>query len=346
MEPGEHDSGSDVLKTAFITGISGQDGAYLSRHLLQLGYRVIGGDRVTSSGSLWRLKTLNILESVEVIHFDLGEFSNIYEVLEKYDIDEVYNLAAQSSVAASFEMPTLTADCNGMGALRILDVIRKISPETRFYQASSSEMFGNAAISPQNESTPFHPRSPYAVSKLMGHWSAVNYRESYKMFSCSGILFNHESPLRGDEYVTKKICRAVADIHHDRQEFLEVGNIQAKRDWGFAGDYVRAMHMMLQQKSADDFVIGTGKSRTVQAFIEACFQYVGSDLVWEGKGLSLTGRDKSGKCRVKINPKFFRPAEADNICADAAKARKILKWQPEYSFEDLIAMMMDYELER
>lgn len=330
--------------TAFITGISGQDGAYLAKLLLEKGYRVIGGDRRTASGSLWRLAKLGILEDIEITDFELAEFTNIYRVIEKIKPDEVYNLAAQSFVGVSFEMPTMTADITGLGVCRVLEAIRQINPSIKFYQASSSEMFGKVNESPQNEDTPFHPRSPYAVSKVFGHWTTVNYRESYDMFCCSGILFNHESPLRGKEFVTRKIAIGVANIKKGKQDFIELGNIYSKRDWGFAGDYVKAMYLMLQQDHPGDYVIATGKSYSVKDFVEKCFNYINLQIRWENTGIDEIGIDHTGKIRVKINPKFYRPADANILCGNASKAKRELGWDYNVGFDKLVEMMMEEEL--
>lgn len=332
------------MKTALITGISGQDGAYLAKLLLEKGYRVIGGDRRTASGSLWRLEKLGILDDVEITDFELNEFTNIYRTLKKYEFDEVYNLAAQSFVAASFEMPTMTADITGLGVCRILEAIREVNSSIRFYQASSSEMFGKVKESPQNENTPFHPRSPYAVAKILGHWIAINYRESYSMFCCSGILFNHESPLRGTEFVTRKITTGISNIYKGRQNIIELGNINAERDWGFAGDYVEAMYSMLQQDKPDDYVIATGESHSVREFVEKCFKYIDMDIRWENEGTNELGIDRRNKVRVKINKKYYRPADVNILCGDSSKAKEKLAWKPEVKFDQLIDLMMINEL--
>ena len=328
-------------KTAFITGISGQDGAYLSQLLLNKGYRVIGGERRTASSQLWRLKELNLEKDIEICDFELSEFTNIYRNIERYKPDEFYNLAAQSFVASSFEMPTMTSDITGVGVSRVLEAIKQINPKIKFYQASSSEMFGKVAETPQNENTPFYPRSPYAVAKLFGHWMTVNYREAYNMFACSGILFNHESPLRGEQFVTRKITLGLSNILQNNQEFLELGNIDSKRDWGFAGDYVKAMHLMLQMNKPDDYVVSTGKTHSVRDFINFACKTLNIDLIWEGNGLNEVGIDKkNNKTIIKINPKYYRPSEVDILLGDSSKSRKILKWEPETTFEELVEMML------
>lgn len=334
------------MKTAFITGISGQDGAYLSRFLLGKGYSVIGGDRRTASGSLWRLDKLGILKDVIIEDFELSEFTNIYRSIDKHNICEFYNLAAQSFVGASFEMPTMTADISGMGVLRVLEAIRQVNPEIKFYQASSSEMFGKVREVPQNETTPFYPRSPYAIAKVFGHWCAVNYRESFNMYCSSGILFNHESPLRGNEFVTKKIVNNVKKIIKGEQDYFEIGNLNAKRDWGYAPEYVEMMWKMLQLDKADDFVIATGENHSVRELIEYAFMYVGVDIKWQGKGNEEHGIDvKSNKIRVKINKKYYRPAEVDSLIGDASKAKSKLNWQTKTKFKDLVSIMMSDSLE-
>jgi GDPmannose 4,6-dehydratase len=264
------------------------------------------------------------------VPLELLEISNLLRAMREISPDEVYNLGAQSFVAASFEMPIFTADVTALGALRILEAIREVAPQARFYQASSSEMFGQAQEMPQRESTPFHPRSPYAVSKVFAHWATVNYRESYDLFACSGIMFNHESPLRGLEFVTRKITRAAARIKLGRQDTLYLGNLDAKRDWGFAGDYVPAMWMMLQQDRPDDFVIATGQSRSVRDFVAAAFSRL--DLDWEQY--------------VQVDPQFFRPAEVNALIGDATRARETLGWQPTVPFEELVGMMVDHDLNR
>jgi len=335
------------LKTAFISGISGQDGAYLSKFLLEKNYAVIGGDRRTASGSLWRLEELGIRKEIRLVDFELAELTNIQRIIEKYQVDEFYNLAAQSFVAASFEMPLMTADITGMGVLRILEAIRKSSPGIRFYQASTSEMFGKVQKIPQDETTPFYPRSPYGFSKLFAHWATVNYREAYNLFTCSGILFNHESPLRGEEFVTRKITKGLCMIKYGCQDIIELGNLNAKRDWGFAGDYVKAMWSMLQQKTASDYVIATGESHSVKEFVEIASKLLDFEIVWEGEGENIVGIDKkTNKTIIKVNPHFYRPSEVDCLIGNPSKARELLNWKPEVSFEELIAMMVTSDLKR
>jgi len=313
------------LKKALITGIRGQDGAYLSRLLLEKGYQVYGADRRSGDSSFWRLKELGIDRDVKIRYMDLLELTNVMREVERIKPDEVYNLAAQSFVQASFDQPILTSDIDAMGVLRLLEAIRTIKPDTRFYQASTSEMFGKVQAIPQNEKTPFHPRSPYGVAKVYGHWITVNYRESYNMFACSGILFNHESPLRGIEFVTRKLTYGIARIGSGLQEKISVGNLESKRDWGYAPEYVEAMWRMLQQKQPDDYVVATGETHSVREFIEAAFRCAGIRIVWKGKGLRERGIDrKSGSVRVEISPEFFRPAEVNILIGDPSKAKKKL----------------------
>ena len=319
-----------MSKTALITGITGQDGAYLAQFLLAKGYRVIGAERRASTRNRMRLDELGITQDIEFADFDLSDQGNMVRVLQRYEPDEVYNLAAQSFVALSFEQPIMTGDITGVGVTRLLESIRAVNPGIKFYQASSSEMFGKAQTVPQNEATPFYPRSPYGVAKLYAHWTTVNYREAYGMFACSGILFNHESPLRGAEFVTRKITLAAANIKKGRQKELRLGNLDAKRDWGYAREYVAGMFEMLQQETPDDFVLATGETHTVEAFVEAAFSAVNLD--W---------RDY-----VRIDPAFVRPAEVDLLLGDASKAKRTLGWQPRTTFEELVALMVEADLER
>jgi GDPmannose 4,6-dehydratase len=335
------------MKKALITGIRGQDGAYLSKLLLEKGYKVYGADRRSGDSSLWRLKELGIDNKVEHIYMDLLEYSNIIEVIKEIKPDEVYNLAAQSFVAASFTQPLLTADINAFGVLRILEAIRMFSPKTKFYQASTSEMFGKVQSIPQNEKTPFYPRSPYAISKLFAHWVCVNYREAYNIFACSGILFNHESPLRGLEFITRKVSYTVARIYNGFDEKLVVGNLDSKRDWGYAKEYVYGMWLMLQQEKPDDYVLATGQTHSVREFIEYAFKVIGIDIVWRGKGVSEKGYDrKTGKVLIEVSKNFYRPAEVDILLGDPSKAKKILKWESKVRFDELVRMMVEADIER
>ncbi len=336
-----------MSKKALITGIRGQDGAYLAKLLLEKGYEVYGADRRSGDSSFWRLKELGIENDVNIVYMDLLELTNIMSVLDKVAPDEVYNLAAQSFVAVSFEQPILTADIDAMGVLRILEILHTLGGNPRFYQASTSELFGKVHEMPQNEKTPFHPRSPYAVAKLFAHWITINYRESYGMHACCGILFNHESPLRGLEFVTRKITRSVARIYYGLQDKVVLGNLDSKRDWGYAKEYVEGMWLMLQQEQPDDFVLATGKAHSVREFVELAFGAAGFRIAWEGQGSNTIGRDKkSGKILVEVSKKFYRPAEVDFLLGDATKADKLLGWKPSTKFEDLVAIMVDADMKR
>jgi GDPmannose 4,6-dehydratase len=333
------------MKKALITGITGQDGAYLPKLLLERGYEVYGAFRRTAGLNLNGLRFLGVNNRINFIPLELLEFTNLYRTIEKIQPDEIYNLGAQSFVALSFEEPIFTADVTAIGPLRILEAIRAINPKIKFYQASSSEMFGKVRASPQNEETPFYPRSPYAASKLFAHWITVNYRESYNMFTCSGILFNHESPLRGLEFVTRKITHSVARIKLGLQDELRLGNLDSKRDWGYAPEYVEAMWLMLQQDKPDDYVIATGETHSVREFAEAAFNKVGIDVEWSGKGVDEIGRDKaSGKTLIRIDPQFFRPAEVDMLIGDYSKAKKKLGWSPKTTFKELVGIMVEHDL--
>ena len=318
------------MKNALITGITGQDGAYLAQWLLQKGYTVHGLVARRSSDTHWRLRELDIERDVTLIDGDLADVSSLTRALEASQATEVYNLAAQSFVGASWSQPLLTAQVTGMGVANLLEAVRQVNPQARFYQASTSEMFGLIQAERQSETTPFYPRSPYGVAKLYGHWLTVNYRESFGMHASSGILFNHESPLRGIEFVTRKVTDAVARIKTGQQKELRLGNIDAKRDWGFAGDYVKAMWLMLQQDRPDDYVIATGRTTTVRDMAEIAFRHVG-----------LNYQD-----HVVIDPAFFRPAEVDVLLGDPAKAEQQLGWRADTSLEELICMMVDADLRR
>jgi len=334
-------------KTALITGISGQDGAYLSEILLKKGYNVIGGDRRTSRGTLWRLEELGILQNIRITDFELSEITNIYRNIEKFQPNEIYNLAAQSFVGVSFETPLYTSEVTGIGPARILESIKSIDSSIKFYQASSSEMFGKSQSSPQDENTPFYPRSPYGVAKLYAHWMTVNYRESYDMYAVSGILFNHESPLRGVEFVTRKVTLGLAKIKMGIQDVLELGNLEAKRDWGFAGDYAEGIWRMMQQDKPDDYVLATGENHTIKEFIELAAPIYGFDLEWEGKGIDTIGIDKkTDKIIIRINPKYFRPAEVKQLLGNSSKAKKLLNWEPKFSFCDLVNLMAETDIKR
>ncbi len=336
-----------MAKTAFITGITGQDGAYLAKFLLQKGYTVYGGYRRTSSPNFWRLEEMGVFDDVRLLEVDIQDTGNLIRAFEKHRPDEVYNLAAQSFVAVSFEKPILTGEITALGVTRMLEAVRIVNPRIRFYQASSSEMFGKVQETPQRESTPFYPRSPYAAAKLYGHWMTINYRESYDIFGCSGILFNHESPLRGIEFVTRKITDAVAKIKHGKQDYFEIGSLDAMRDWGYAAEFVQGMWMMLQRRTPDDYVLATGESHSVREFIEQAFAYIGIDIAWKGKGAKETGRNKkNGKTLVKVNPKFYRPAEVEILTGDYSKAKRELGWEPKTRFDELVRIMLERDLER
>lgn len=315
-----------MSKTALITGVTGQDGSYLAEFLLEKGYEVHGMVRRSSVNNCERIE--HVRDQLEIHDADLLDQLSLLRVVESVAPDEVYNLAAQSFVPTSWTEPLLTAEFTGLGVTRMLEAIRTVNPKIRFYQASSSEMFGRVQETPQSESTPFWPRSPYAAAKAYGHWITVNYRESYDLYACSGILFNHESPRRGLEFVTRKITHGVARIKLGLADELRLGNLKSKRDWGFAGDYVRAMWLMLQQEKAEDFVVGTGQTHTVEEFVSAAFSGVGLD--WQEY--------------VKIDPKFYRPAEVDLLLADPAKAAATLGWTPRVQFDELVQMMVDADL--
>lgn len=332
-------------KLAIITGIMGQDGAFLANHLLNKGYRVIGADRRRSQAYSSNLNFFGIQEKVELVYFDLLESSNIEKVIQTYQPDEFYNLAAQSFVKASFDMPILTSEVDAIGVLRILEAIRNYSPKTKFYQASTSEMYGLVQEVPQKETTKFYPRSPYGVAKLFAHWMTVNYRESYNLFCCSGILFNHESELRGEEFVTQKIVKAATRITKGSSELLSLGNLDAKRDWGYAGDYVEGMHLMLQNEVPDDYILASGKTTSVRDFVEKTFNKLDSSIVWDGEGVNEKGY-LNGKLVVEINEQFYRPAEVELLIGDYSKAEKILNWKPKTNLDSLIQKMIDYQLER
>ncbi|WP_347100743.1 GDP-mannose 4,6-dehydratase [Sagittula stellata] len=328
------------MKTAFITGITGQDGAYLAKLLLEKGYAVHGGVRRISQPETTRLDFLGITGDIEMHELDLAEPNSIFRVIQKTRPDEFYNLAAQSFVATSWELPVYTADVDGMAVVRILDTLRTLSPQTRFYQASTSEMFGLAQEVPQRETTRLYPRSPYGVAKVYGYYITVNYRESFGMHASSGILFNHESPLRGKEFVTRKISQGLARIARGSNAPVELGNIDVKRDWGFAGDYVEGMWRMLQQEEADDYVLATGVTTTIRDFFTYVAETLDMSLDWQGTAETETAHDRrTGRLVMKVNPKFYRPAEVDLLIGDATKARDKLGWQPQIDVRELAAMM-------
>jgi GDPmannose 4,6-dehydratase len=337
-----------MTRTALVTGITGQDGAYLSRLLLEKGYQVLGAFRRGASLDLWRLNELGITEKdIEFVPFELLEYANVRRTIEKASPDEIYNLGAQSFVGVSFEQPLFTMEVNALGVARLLEASKEVNPAAKFYQASTSEMFGKAQVIPQNEFTPFYPRSPYAIAKLSAHWTTVNYRESYGLFACSGILFNHESPLRGIEFVTRKITSGLARIREGQQEVIELGNLDAKRDWGFAGDYVEGMWLMLQQSEPDDFVLATGKTSSVREFCELAAAALGFKLAWKGAGVHTVGLDQqTGKTIIRTSPKHYRPAEVDLLRGDASKARDKLGWSAKTALPQLVDMMAEADLNR
>lgn len=332
------------MKKVLITGITGQDGSYLAELLLEKGYQVYGIMRRKSKLDYGNVE--HIKDKINFIYADMTDLPSLINAIKISMPDEVYNLAAQSFVATSFEQPILTAEIDGIGVTNLLEAIRIVKPNAKFYQASTSEMFGLVQETPQKETTPFYPRSPYGVAKLYGHWIVKNYRESYNMFACSGILFNHESERRGKEFVTRKITDAVAKISLGKQEFLELGNMDAKRDWGHSEDYVYAMWLMLQQDTPDDYVIATNETRTVREFVEIAFKYVGIEIKWQGKGIDEVGiNPNNGKVLVKINKNFFRPAEVELLLGDSTKASNELNWKRKNSFQDLVNRMMKNDLE-
>lgn len=336
-------------KIAIITGITGQDGAYLSELLLGKGYKVYGAYRRTSSVNFWRIESLGISRhpNLQLVEYDLTDMGSSIRLLERAEASEVYNLAAQSFVGVSFDKPVTTGEITGIGALNLLEAIRIVNPKIRFYQASTSEMFGKVQSIPQDENTPFYPRSPYGVAKLFAHWMTVNYRESYGIFGASGILFNHESPLRGIEFVTRKITDGIARIKLGKLDTLELGNLGAKRDWGYAKEYVDGMWRMLQADIPDSFVLATGRMETVRDFVTLACKSAMIDVVWNGDGANETGIDAAtGKTIVCVNPKFYRPAEVDLLIGNPDKAKNILGWEPKTSLEDLCRMMLETDLIR
>jgi len=332
------------MKRALITGITGQDGSYLAEFLLEKGYEVFGLIRRSSTLNFERIS--HIQDRINFISGDLCDQSSLVEAIKISMPDEVYNLAAQSFVQTSWNQPVFTGDVTGLGVTRLLDAIKHVKSDTKFYQASSSEMFGKVKEVPQTEKTPFYPRSPYGVAKVYGHWITVNYRESYNMFNCSGVLFNHESPRRGREFVTRKITYTVARIVNDLEDKLVLGNLNSIRDWGFAGDYVSAMWLMLQQENPDDYVISSNETHIVREFLELAFKIAGiQDIIWKGEGLEEKALDgKTGKVLVVVSDKYYRPAEVDILKGNSEKARKKLGWKPEYSFVKLVELMMESDI--
>jgi len=337
------------MKKAIVTGITGQDAAYLAELLLEKGYEVYGTYRRTSSVNFWRIEEVGIKnhESLHLVEYDLTDQSNSVRMVAEIQPDEIYNLAAQSFVGVSFDQPLATAHITGLGCVHLLEAIRIVNPNIKFYQASTSEMFGDVQEIPQKETTPFWPRSPYGAAKMYAHWMVVNYRESYDMFASSGILFNHESPLRGLEFVTRKITDAVAKIKLGKLDTVELGNMDAKRDWGFAKDYIEGMYLMLQADKPDTYVLATNRTETVRDFVTMAFKAVDIELEWKGTAENETATDKAtGKVVVKINPKFYRPAEVDLLIGDPSKAKKELGWEPKTTVEELCAMMVKADLRR
>jgi len=338
------------MRKAFITGITGQDGSYLAELLLKKNYEVHGMIRRSSSFNTERIDHLyqdsHISGTRFFLHYgDLSDTSSINRLIEKTAPDEIYNLGAQSHVRVSFDIPEYTADVVGIGTLRILDAIKETGISTKFYQASSSELFGKVQETPQKETTPFYPRSPYAAAKLCAYWITVNYRESYGMFACNGILFNHESPRRGETFVTRKITRGLSRIIAGKEDCLYLGNLDAKRDWGYAKDYVEGMWRILQQKKPDDFILATGETHSVREFIEECAKILGIDLIWKGTGLKEIGIDRNTKkTLIRIDKRYFRPSEVDILLGDASKARRKLHWKPKTTFPQLVKLMIESDL--
>ena len=337
------------MKKAIITGITGQDGAYLAELLLDKDYEVYGTYRRTSSVNFWRIEELGIENhpNLHLIEYDLTDQANSIRMVMDIKPDEIYNLAAQSSVGVSFEQPLATAHITGLGCVHLLEAIRIVDPKIKFYQASTSEMFGLVQEVPQTEKTPLYPRSPYGVAKLYAHWMVINYRESYDIFGCSGILFNHESPLRGREFVTRKITDCVAKIKLGKLDVLELGNMDAKRDWGYAKEYVEGMYLMMQADKPDTYILATNRTESVRDFVTMAFKAVDIELVWEGKEEKEVAKDKqSGKVLVKVNPKFYRPAEVELLIGSPKKAKDELGWEPKTTLEELCAMMVKEDLRR
>ncbi|MGY4830590.1 GDP-mannose 4,6-dehydratase [Sphaerotilaceae bacterium SBD11-9] len=337
------------MKTAVITGVTGQDGAYLTQLLLDKGYKVYGTFRRNSSVNFWRMEELGVIghPNLHLVEFDLTDLSTCLRLLQTAEPSEVYNLAAQSFVGVSFEQPITTGEITGIGAVNLLEAIRIVNPKIRFYQASTSEMFGKVQAIPQTENTPFYPRSPYGVAKLYAHWMTINYRESFGIFGSSGILFNHESPLRGREFVTRKITDSMAKLKLGKLDVLELGNLDAKRDWGFAKEYVEGMWRMLQAKEPDTFVLATNRTETVRDFVTMAAKAAGFDLTFKGEAENEVAIDtKTGKILVRINPKFYRPAEVELLIGDPQKAKLALGWAPSTTLEELCQMMVEADLRR
>ena len=337
------------MPTSVITGVTGQDGAYLTQQLLERGHKVYGAFRRTSSVNFWRLNELGVLDhpNFELVEFDLIDPASGLRLIDRSRPDYVYNLAAQSFVGVSFQQPFATAQMNAIGPLHLLEAIRQVNTNIKFYQASTSELYGRTHTAPQHEGTPFHPRSPYSVAKLFGHWITMNYRESYGLFASCGILFNHESPLRAQEFVTRKITNSVARIFLGKQDWLEIGNLDARRDWGFAKEYTHGMTLIMDYDKPETFVLGTGKDASVRDFAEMAFAAVGVQLNWRGRGVDEEGIcKKTDKVLIKINPAFFRPAEVDSLIADASRARELLGWASRTSLGELCKLMVEEDIRR
>lgn len=333
------------VKKAFITGINGQDGSYLTELLLSKDYEVHGIIRRSSVFTTQRIEHLFKNPNLHIYHGDLTDSSNLHTLISKIKPDEIYNLGAQSHVAVSFEIPEYTAEVDAIGTIRLLNAVKELDNYPRFYNAASSELFGGIpGTTPQNETTPFHPRSPYGTAKLYSYWTTVNYREAYNLFACNGILFNHESPRRSETFVTKKITQAVSRIENGKQDILYLGNLYSQRDWGYAAEYTEAMWKMLQQNTPDDYVIATGETHTIKEFVNMAFHEIGINIVWAGGGVEEKGYDPiTGKVVVAIDPKYFRPSEVDILCGDYSKAKKILGWKPKTTLDELCKMMINYD---
>jgi GDPmannose 4,6-dehydratase len=340
-----------MSKKALITGITGQDGSYLAELLLEKGYKVAGLVRRSSNVNLQRIESLlhdeRYRDNLSLWEGDLTDFPSLRKVIETLHPDEVYNLGAMSHVKASFDVPEYTANVDGLGALRLLEAIRECNTDIRFYQASTSELFGKVQETPQNEKTPFYPRSPYGIAKLYAYWAVVNYREAYGLYACNGILFNHESPRRGENFVSRKITMGLAKILYGLQDKIVLGNLDAKRDWGYAKDFVEGMRLMLQQEIPQDYVLATGESFSVRDFVEMAFQECGIDLEWQGSGLYEKGVEKAtGRVFIEVSPDFFRPSEVEFLKGDASKAKRELGWQPKTTFKELVSLMVKQDLHR
>jgi len=335
-----------MSKKAFITGVSGQDGAWLAKLLIDKGYEVYGGVRRTSRKNFSTLEFVGVLDKIKLVEFELTEYSNMFETIRDIQPDEFYNLAAQSFVGTSFAQPISTSLVDGLAVAQILDILKQVSPKTKFYQASTSEMYGKVQAIPQTETTPFYPRSPYGVAKLYAHWMVVNYRESYDMFTTSGILFNHESELRGPEFVTRKITiHAATWVNGNKGKILELGNLDASRDWGYAKEYVEGMYLMIQAKEPDTFVLATNQTTKIRDFVNYAFTVIDREVVWEGSGVNEVGKDKkTGETLVKVNPDFFRPAEVDLLIGDPKKAKEKLNWEPKVGPKELAEIMMKHDI--